>query len=367
MLSNGSEIKRLSESLYRVKSQSGNGFYQVSRQDTDWTCECPDYMTREIACKHIYAVYFSLGFREQVTSKNLALEITSPDEDQCANCGSSQIQKWGWKYRKDGSRVQRFKCVACSHRWNAKTLGFEKMRANPHAITVALDLYFKGVSLRKIVDHLAQFERVNVSHVAILKWIQKYVELMRDYVDTLKPELSKVFHADETKVNVRGSWVWLWHLMDGDTRFLLANHVSQGRTVADAREAFQKAKAVAKSQPRILLTDGLSSYKGAADREFPLAVHVSGVGLQGRLNNNRMERYHGTFKERNKVMRAVKKPDSPILDGQRIYYNHIRPHTALGGKTPGEAAGLGLDLNGNKWQSLIEKAAGKHKPVSGHC
>jgi hypothetical protein len=28
------------------------------------------------------------------------------------------------------------------------------MRANPHAITVALDLYFKGVSLRKIVDRL---------------------------------------------------------------------------------------------------------------------------------------------------------------------------------------------------------------------
>jgi len=49
------------------------------------------------------------------------------------------------------------------------------MRANPHAITVALDLHFKAVSLRKIVDHLKQFEHVNISHVAVLKWIQKYV------------------------------------------------------------------------------------------------------------------------------------------------------------------------------------------------
>jgi transposase-like protein len=156
------------------------------------------------------------------------------------------------------------------------------MRANPHAITVALDLYFKGVSLRKIVDQLNQFERVNVSHVAVLKWIQKYVTVMRDYVDAMRPELSQVFHADETKVNIRGQWVWLWHLMDGDTRFLLANHVSKCGNVGDAREAFQEARTVAKTEPRVLLTDGLSSYGPAARREFPDAVHAAGVGLQGR-------------------------------------------------------------------------------------
>jgi transposase-like protein len=39
-------------------------------------------------------------------------------------------------------------------------------------------------------------------------------------------------------------------------------------------------------------------------------------GLQVRLNNNRMERYHGTFKERNKVMRNLKNTDTPILDGE---------------------------------------------------
>jgi transposase-like protein len=231
------------------------------------------------------------------------------------------------------------------------------MRSNPHAITVALDLYFKGVSLRKIVDHLKQFEHVNVSFVAVYRWVQKYVTLMKDYVDALHPELSRVFHADETKVNIRGQWVWLWHLMDGDTRFLLANHVSQGRTVADAREAFREAKTVAKTDARVLLTDGLESYKQAAQREFPNAVHISGIGIQRRVNNNRMERYHGTFKERTKVMRAVKVPNSAFWDGQRLYYNHIRPHQGLNGKTPAQVAGLELDLGVNKWESLIRKSA----------
>jgi transposase InsO family protein len=70
-----------------------------------------------------------------------------------------------------------------------------------------------------------------------------------------------------------------------------------------------------------------------------------------------MERYHGTFKERTKVMRNLKKTDTPILDGQRIYYNHIRPHQALNGKTPAQAAGLELGLGANKWESLIKKAS----------
>jgi hypothetical protein len=55
-------------------------------------------------------------------------------------------------------------------------------------------------------------------------------------------------------------------------------------------------------------------------------------------------------------MRAIKKPDTSVIDGQRIYYNYIRPHTALNGKTPAEAAGIELNLTGNKWESLIRKA-----------
>jgi putative transposase len=173
----------------------------------------------------------------------------------------------------------------------------------------------------------------------------------------MKPELSRVFHADETKVNIRGQWVWLWHLMDGDTRFLLANHVSKSRNVVDAREAFREAKEVAKVEPRVLLTDGLGSYGHAAQSEFPGAIHVTGVGLQGRLNNNRMERYHSTFKgERVRPARGIKTTDTAILDGQRVYYNHIRPHQGLDGKTPAQAAGLELGLGANRWEGIIRKA-----------
>jgi len=41
----------------------------------------------------------------------------------------------------------------------------------------------------------------------------------------------------------------------------------------------------------------------------------------------------------------------------RVAYNFIRPHTALNGKTPAETAGIDLQLEDNRWKSLIEQAS----------
>lgn len=50
----------------------------------------------------------------------------------------------------------------------------------------------------------------------------------------------------------------------------------------------------------------------------------------------------------------MKKTDTSIREGFDIYYNFIRPHQALDGKTPAEKAGMQLNLNGNKWLQLIK-------------
>jgi len=45
-----------------------------------------------------------------------------------------------------------------------------------------------------------------------------------------------------------------------------------------------------------------------------------------------------------------------IIDGFRIYYNFIRPHMALNGKTPPQKAQIAVDSSQN-WLSLIKKAS----------
>jgi len=42
------------------------------------------------------------------------------------------------------------------------------------------------------------------------------------------------------------------------------------------------------------------------------------------------------------------------VEGQRIYYDFVKPHEALGGKTPAEKVGIkGKD----KWKNLVGKSS----------
>jgi len=58
ILARGGQISIVGESCYLVRSQKGNGTYKVEWKNQEWTCECPDFSKRGIACKHIFAVTF---------------------------------------------------------------------------------------------------------------------------------------------------------------------------------------------------------------------------------------------------------------------------------------------------------------------
>jgi hypothetical protein len=53
------------------------------------------------------------------------------------------------------------------------------------------------------------------------------------------------------------------------------------------------------------------------------------------------------------VQRGWKSHNSAIAEGQRIYYNFVKPHEALNGKTPAEQAGIKSNSK-NKWKNLMD-------------
>ena len=77
--------------------------------------------------------------------------------------------------------------------------------------------------------------------------------------------------------------------------------------------------------------------------------------MSGRIHNNKMERQNGEVRDREKVMRGVKKADSPAFKGLQIYHNFFRPHMGLRGKTPAEAAGIRIEGE-NPWVTVIQNA-----------
>jgi hypothetical protein len=62
-------------------------------------------------------------------------------------------------------------------------------------------------------------------------------------------------------------------------------------------------------------------------------------------------------------MRGMNNDDSSsrMLESNRIYYNYLRPHQALEGRTPAEKAEIDLKLECDKWKELIQRGARTHK------
>ena len=72
------QITRLDDHAYQVKSQSGHGVYTVVGDTHGWRCSCPDHIYRDVKCKHIWAVQFSLRLRETV-KENIVLQPVVTD------------------------------------------------------------------------------------------------------------------------------------------------------------------------------------------------------------------------------------------------------------------------------------------------
>jgi len=351
----GNQIRRMNGQTYYVRSQSGNGGYRVSETTDGWTCECPDHKFRGIKCKHIISIEISLSLRAEVAVRRI-----EPIDNltECIFCGSSNIVKDGVRKNKSGT-IQKFYGRDCGHYFTFN-IGFERMKHSPQAITSAMQLYFSGESLRNTMKSL-RLLGVEVSYKTIHNWINKYVKLMKTYVESFMPNVSDTWRADELYVKIKGDMKYLFALMDDETRFWIAQEVAESKYKHDARSLFQLGKKLMGKKPMKIITDGLPAYHDAYKKEFrtlkyPRTEHVNAIKLRGNMNNNKMERFNGELRDREKVMRGLKTKDSPILAGLQIFHNYIREHEGLDGKTPAEACGIRVEGK-NKWITLIQNAS----------
>ena len=345
------QIMRAEENFYTVKSQSGNGEYAVYMVDGEWHCECPDHTYRHVKCKHLFAVELSKSIRAEVAVNRVIPEMNIQN---CQYCSSSEIVKDGVRHNKHGD-LQVYLCRSCGKHFTLN-LGFEGMRATPQIITSAMQLYFTGESFRNVQKFL-KLQGVKVSHVAVFEWIKKYVALMNNYVEKIKPNVSDTWRADELYVKVKGDMKYLFAMMDDETRFLIAQEVAETKEKHDARVLFFRAKRLMGKQPKTLITDGLPSYSLACEQVFEGTKHIRKITFKGKVhNNNKMERLNGEIRDREKTMRGLKKKRTPILTGYQIYHNFIRPHESLDGKTPSEACGIQIEGE-NKWMTIIQNAS----------
>jgi putative transposase len=273
----------------------------------------------------------------------------------CKFCNASTVVKNG---KLGGNQL--YKCKTCNHKFTDNGNTFAKMRAPTHIIVASLNLYFDGLSVRKVAKQVSEIFGEEYSQVTVWNWIQKYSKMVASYVETLQPSLSGKYHHDETEIKVDGDGRYFWETIDEDTRFIVGHLLSKGRSAEDAKTVFRQA--LKKQRPNALFTDGSFAYDEAFKKVYfshfkaAKVEWVRRVGIQARETNNIVERLHGTLKDRIKPMRGLKSDNGSrnLLDGYVAYYNFCRKHSSIG-TTPAEAAGLKV----KGWKQLIENAQAK--------
>jgi len=159
----------------------------------------------------------------------------------CPNCGSEKTVKRGTFETKAHGKQQRYFCKNCGKKFIVRT-GFYRMRNNPQKITASIDLFFQGLSTRKVQAHLKAFFPHNASNVSVYNWVIKYSRKISKFTDELKLEVGCELQIDEQSHNREGEQNWLIDSIDTKTRFVVASSFHKSRGQEEIKGVLKVAK-----------------------------------------------------------------------------------------------------------------------------
>lgn len=274
----------------------------------------------------------------------------------CRFCGSTDLSKFGTY-----GDTQNYVCKVCNRKSAGKDC-YPGMKYPRDLNIKALTYYYNGMSFKGVNHTINDLYQQDLPKKTLWKWVLKFSKMVNQCVLDLHPDLGGVWVADETVIDLWGQHYWFWDIIDERTRFLIASHLSKTRTEGDATKLFYMAKLRSNTRPKVIRTDKLAAYYRAFNKVFYStykarhADHLTSEGFDSPTNINLIERFHGTIKQRTKIMRDLKSRASAriILDGFVTHYNFFMEHDYLGGKTPATAGGVGGGIQ--NWGDLIERS-----------
>ncbi|MGA2190250.1 MAG: IS6 family transposase [Steroidobacteraceae bacterium] len=184
---------------------------------------------------------------------------------------------------------------------------FRYRRHEDDIIVLAVRWYISyRLSLRDLVEMLAD-RGLEVHPSTIWRWVQRFVPEFEKRWDRLRKPVGTSWRTDETYVQIRGRWCYLYRAVDkqGKTVDFLLRH---DRGIAAAQAFFRKA--LASSLPRVprkVTLDGQQPNHGALwrlRREHPCWRNVR--VRSSKYLNNIVEQDHRAVKRRHAAMHGLK-------------------------------------------------------------
>ncbi len=277
-------------------------------------------------------------------------QVVNDWPDGCKFCGSRKVVRYG-HFR----GVQRWWCKDCKRKF-VDNDALPKMQTPIIQVASALGMFYEGMSLNGIRRQLEQTYNNYPSDSTVYTWIVKFTKIAVAAAKDYKAKAGDTWIADETVLKIGGENIWFWDILDADTRFLLASHISTTRKTKDARILVERAARCAGKAPKVIITDKLAAYLDGIEMAFGAATqHIPAKKLTASPGTQLIERFHGTLKARTKIMRGMKREDTAklIMDGWLVHYNFFRPHESLGHKTPAEKAKIKFPFS--NWADVVKK------------
>ena len=181
----------------------------------------------------------------------------------------------------------------------SKQISFRYFKICPEITQLAVMLYvWFPLSLRNVEDLLHE-RGVDVSYESIRYWWHRFGSQFASEIKTRRAgglqSSNWKWHLDEVFVKINGERHYLWRAVDHEGE-VLESYVSKRRDRKAALKFIRKSMKRS-GQPRIIVTDKLSSYRAAM-----VIIGNSDRQETGRWVNNRAENSHLPFRRRERAM-----------------------------------------------------------------
>jgi transposase-like protein len=212
----------------------------------------------------------------------------------------------------------------------ASPSAFAGFRFPAEVIVFAVRWYLRfGLSYRDVEELLTE-RGVQVDHVTIYRWVQRFTPLLADAARPGRHLVGNRWFVDETYVKVAGCWRYVYRAVD-QFGHVIDVFASPRRDVGAARRFFKQAIGATKVTPAEVTTDHAPVYPSVLEELLPAVWHHT-----ERYGNNRVECDHGRLKARLRPMRGLKQDRSArvILVGHALVQNIRRGHYELAVEEP---------------------------------
>jgi putative transposase len=287
----------------------------------------------------------------------------------CPKCKSKKVVKRGSFSTQAHGQRQRYFCKDCKKKF-IRNDGFYRMKNNPHKITLCLDLFFKGVSTRKIQEHLQAFYPNNSSNVSIYNWIIKYSRIISSYTNNLKVNSGSKIQVDEVEFkrrkyhNKEGTEQnWFIDSIDLNSRYIISSEYFKSRGKEEIKKVINDINKKTDNRISTIATDGLNAYDSVLKKIYGYNKrlgrlninHKKVISSKTNIFNYEIERLHNSIRQLTQNFRGFHgslESARAIMKGYEVYYNFIRKHQGINCYPYELATDVKLKDN-NKWLELI--------------